>query len=120
MTMKDFVQNVQEFTARGQDWSYVTLTDSGSGAEATLVTGQTGYKIKLVGFVISVDGAGKLEIYLGGTLAMHLEFESRQSNIVYMPFPVLVTEGADVTAKFTADTPEANCYITTIYHMETI
>lgn len=120
MVMKDFVQNVQEYTARGQDWSYNQLNDSGSGASATLVQGQTGYKIKLVGFIISVDSAGKLEIKLNGTLAIHLEFDKRTSHIVYMPFPVLVSEGGDVEATFVADTAPANCYITTVYHLETI
>ena len=118
--MKDFVQNVQEFTARGQDYSFVSLTDSGGGASGTLVSGASGYKIKIVGFIISVNGAGVVEILIGGTKAIHLEFASRESNVVYLPFPILVSEGSDVTATFTADTTPADCYITTIYHMETI
>jgi len=120
VTMKDFVQNIQEYTARGQDWTFTTLTDDGSGASATLVSGTSSYKIKIVGFIVSVDGAGKLDIKLGGTQAIHLEFASRESNVFYVPFPILVTEGANVEATFTADSPTASCYITTIYHMETI
>lgn len=118
--MKDFVQNVQEYTARGQDWSFTTLTDSGGGVTGTLVEGVSGERIKIVGFIISTTGAGVLEISISGAVVMHLEFNNRLSTPIYMPFPILVSEGASVDAVFTADVAPATCYVTTIYHMETI
>jgi len=120
MGMKDFVQNVQEYSARGQDYTYVELSDSGSGASATLVSGLEDKYIKLVGFIISVDGAGKVEIKVGNDIVMHLEFSQRTTLPVYVPFPILVDKGLTVSVTFTADNAPAMCYITTVYHYETI
>jgi len=120
MGMKDFVQNVQEYSARGQNYTYVKLDDSGSGASATLVAGQSDKYTKLVGFIISVDGAGKVEVKVGENVAMHLEFSQRTTLPVYVPFPILVDKGLTVSATFTADSAPATCYVTTIYHYETI
>ena len=118
--MKDFVQNVQEFSARGQDWKYTTLQDSGSGATGNLVPVSSEKYIKLVGFIISTTGAGTLEIKIGENVAIHLEFNERKSEPFTFPFPVLVPPNTAISATFTADSAPATCYVTTIYHYETI
>ena len=119
MPMRDFVQNVQEYTARGQDVSYITLTDSsGSGVEQVIIQGQSGYDIKIVGFIISVTTAGVVEIKISGATVIHLEFNQRKAVPFYAPFPILVTGAGDVSVYWKPDSSPGSCYVTAIYHYD--
>ena len=120
MSMKDFVQNVQEYSARGQDYIYKPVTDDATGTTVDLISPQSGYYTKIVGFVISTTGAGVLEIKFNDETVIHLEFNQRKSEPFTFPFPIKVNDTTTVKAYFKADSGTVTCYITAIYHYEKI
>lgn len=119
MPMRDFTQNVQEYTARGQDANYVEITDStGDGVEQDVIPGAEGKNIKVVGFIISVSTAGIVEIRINGTTVVHLEFNERKAVSFFAPLPILVTGSASVSVFWKPDNAPGTCYVTAIYHYD--
>ena len=114
MSNPDGVVRTKEEYRGAREWKYTSMTDSGSGASTALWTPASGKKIHLSEIIISVDGAGKLEISFGTRVLCHVEFDKRSTLPIELVFDIEGDPDEPLNASWTADTAPASVYITVL------
>jgi len=112
--VQDFIRRTKEEYRDAKDYKYVSFSDDTTGTTQAVWTPASGKAVRLAFFVISVTGACKLEFKWGTTTFTHLEFETRRSVPIFLPYDI--KGGTDVTlnAYLLADTGTVTAYITAI------
>jgi len=112
--VQDFIRRTQEEYRGAKDHRYVSFSDDTTGTTQAVWTPATGKTVRLAFFVISVTGACKLEFKWGTTTFTHLEFETRRSVPIFLPYDVKGGVDVALNAYLLADSGTVTAYITAV------
>lgn len=94
-------------------WKYIKITDDKTGTEGTIWTPASGKRICFNSFVISVTGAGVVEIKDGtdDDIIMVLDFGEKKAVPASLGHELVLPKDHTLVAKFTIDAASGDCHI---------
>jgi len=108
----DFVTRTKEEARDAKDYKYVNFSDDGSGTVQAVWTPQSGKAVRIAFIIVSADSACKVEFRFGTETFTHLEFESRKTHPIFLPYDIKGPAGTPVNAYLLSDGGTTNVYIT--------
>jgi len=112
--VKDFVTRTKEEYRDAKPYRYAVITDDATGTTQTVWTPSSGKALRIAAAIISADSACKIEFRWGTTTFCHLEFESRKTHPIYIPFDLKGDADQPLNVYVLADSGTVNVYITVI------
>jgi len=112
--VQDFIRRTLEEYRGAKDYRYVSFSDDATGTTQAVWTPASGKAVRLAFFIISVTGPCKLEFKWGTATFTHLEFETRRSVPIFLPYDVKGDPDQVLNAYLLADSGTVTAYITAV------
>jgi len=111
---EDFITRTKEIKRDAKDYRYVSFSDDGTGTTQAVWTPSPGKAVRTALIIVSADSACKVELRFGTDTFTHLEFESRKTHPIFLPYDVKGPADTPINAYLLSDAGTTTVYITII------